>query len=478
MLARLCPIVWLPRRRVAATAGLVLLALFTSGLFSSVAPVMGQDPAPPEGEEAAVSTPLADDSAWIELQQWVSQLRGLSIEQDVPRVLLSPAAFRARQLAIYREYAEQDDLDSTRQLMVGLGMLEATDDLASLLFDLRGALPIGMYDPATSTLYVRSPTADDPLERVILAHEFVHALQDQHYRLQNLFPRPSDDPDRDLALTTLLEGDALIVQDMYRATTMPAEPAAQATFQEAQQRALEQVHREIRELVNLELVPPPVLQELYFPYLDGPRFIHAVVGTGALTTWGAYGPAMRELFANPPRSTAEILHPLRYQRGQGPLRVELPDLAAALGGEWWLRRHSVLGELAHQMLLARYLPSARAQEAAAGWAGNRTAVLLDGDRGGATLSDTRWDTPLDAAEWADAYAAWVEARYAGLAEVVWAEQGRLIWRLPGGALALQTRAQQTIVVTAPSVAIADALMDAAVVPPAASIPSILAALFQ
>src|SRR5207253_7574040 len=101
-------------------------------------------------------SPLADDSAWLELQDRVSQLRGLPILRDVPRMLLSPAAFRARQAAIYRAYLEAEDVDGARQLMVGLGLLEANDDLSSALLDLRGALPIGLYDPASEALYVRS----------------------------------------------------------------------------------------------------------------------------------------------------------------------------------------------------------------------------------------------------------------------------------------------------------------------------------
>jgi hypothetical protein len=450
-------------------------ALLGLGLARTDAAPAGQVAPDADDQVSGLST-LADDSAWLELQDWVSQLRGLPILRDVPRLLLSPAAFRARQAAIYRAYLEQEDVDGARQLMVGLGLLEANDDLSSTLLDLRGALPIGLYDPASEALYVRSADTDDPLERVILAHEFTHALQDQHYSILGLFPRPSDNPDRDLALTTLLEGDALIVQEMYRNTTLPASPLAQASQEQAQQRALEQVQREMRELVNLEQVPQPVLRETYFPYLDGPSFIHAIVGTGALTTWGAYGPAMRDLFASPPRSTAEIMHPEKYRRRQRPVQVVLPDLPAALGSDWRLLRESVLGELGHQSLLARYLPPDRAQESAAGWAGNRTAVVAHQDGAIASLSESRWDSSREAAEWAAAYQDWMDARYGALAQVVWSEEGRLIWQLPGGAVALQTLADRTITASGPSVAIVDALTDAVAAAPRLGLPTLLAGL--
>jgi len=449
---------------------LALAAVLGAGLARGEA--LGQEP--PDDETAVASLP--DDPTWLELQDRVSQLRGLAILCDVPRVLLDPPAFRARQAAIYRAYLEQEDVASARAMMVGLGLLDPSQDLASTLINLRGALPIGMYDPATGTMYVRSPSDDDPLEQVILAHEFTHALQDQHYHLADLFPRPSDDPDRDLALTTLIEGDALIVQEMYRNTTLPAEPEAAAAQQEAQQRALEQVQRDVSAAVDLDQVPQPVLQEVYFPYLDGPHFIYSVIGSGPLTTWGAYGPAMANLFANPPRSSSEILHPEKYLRGQRPRRVELPDLPAALGGGWRLLRRSVLGELGHQLLLARYLPGTRPRDATAGWAGNRTAVLADDDGDIITVSETRWDTPEAAAEWADAYAAWVEARYGASAQLVWSEQGRLIWQIPAGALAFETRGDRTLAASGPTVELVDRVADVLLADPAPGLPAILSSL--
>ena len=260
-------------------------------------------------------------------------------------MLLSPHGFRARQAATDRAYLEQEDVDGARQLMVGLGLLDASDDLSSALLDVRGALPIGLYDPASEALYVRSAATDDPLERVILAHEFTHALQDQHYGIMGLFPRPSDDPDRDLAMTTLLEGDALIVQEMYRNTTMPASPQAQASQEQAQQRAMEQVQREIGELVNIEQLPQAVLQETFSFTSMGPALFTPSWGRGAAHDLGSLRTRHARAVCQPPTIDRGNHVPGKYPRGQRPIRMVLPDLSAALEGDWRLLRQSVLGEL-------------------------------------------------------------------------------------------------------------------------------------
>ncbi len=442
-------------RRARLAAPLLLCTLLVAGALPGAAAPRQEPPAAdePTGE------PLAADAAWRELTAWVSQLRGLPQLRDVPRVLLAPAAYRERQAALYRDYLEQDALASAGQLRVGLGLLEPGDDYAASLRALYRALPMGFYDPLAETLYVRTADAEGPLERTILAHEYTHALQDQHYGLLRLLPRPSDNSDRDQAVNTLLEGDALIVQTMYRATTQPDDEEAQVVEAERFQQALEQVYLEIAQLVDFEAIPMPIVQELYFPYLDGPRFIQEIVGYGALTTWGAYGPALRRLFADPPQSTAQILHPEKYLRRERPLRVELPDLASTLGADWRMVRRQVVGEMDHRLLLDRHLPPLDVARAAAGWAGNGAMVLANDDGEVATVSETRWDSADDAAEWVDAFAAALLVRYGPQAAPLWAERGRLVWRLPTQGISLQADGARTVVALAPSVEQAEALVD-------------------
>jgi hypothetical protein len=435
----------------------LLLALV---LATTAATAAHQEPP----EEDAAEPAVMDAATWGELQDWVSQLRGLPLLRPVPLVQLEPDAFRARQAEIYRAYLDPADLERTRQLLVGLGLLDPEDDLPSLLVDLYSALPIGYYDTLDGTVYARaSADPNGPLERLILAHEFAHALQDQHFGVYRLYQQGTPNADRDQAINSLVEGDALIVQAMYAATTQPESPEEQVVQAQVYQQALEQVYVEARRALPfpLEAVPQPVIRQVYLPYLDGPGFIHRVVGTPATTTFGQYGPAVERLFRRPPQSTAEILHPEKYLRGWEPTRVELPDLTGVLGDGWGLLREQVIGELDHRSLLGRDLPADWADEAAAGWAGNRAVALVDDTGQMATLSATRWDDADAAATWATAFVASVAARYGDDATLLWAEQGRQIWATADQAILLDVQESLSLTVQAPTVAAAEALADAA-----------------
>jgi hypothetical protein len=415
-----------------------------------------------EDPDAVTVEVLPDDPAWQELTEWVSQLRGLPILRPVPRVALSPAAFRARQADLYRAYLDQAEMDRTRQLLVGMGVLEPDADLPALLAEIYSVLPIGTYDALDKVIYLRRTVdPDGPLQRMILAHEFTHALQDQHYDLQRLYRRPSNNADRDQAISTLLEGDAIILQQMYLATTQPATEEEQAAQQQVYEQALQQVYVEIRQTLSFDFqaLPTPVFQQVYTPYLDGPGFIHNIVGTAALTTWGQYGAEVRRLFLNPPQSTSQVLHPEKYRRGWQPTPIELRDPSGALGGDWQLLRRQVVGELDHRALLGRALPEAEAIAGADGWAGNRALVLADKAGQTATVSETRWDSGGEAAEWGGAFAAMLEARYEGAAKLLWADGGRRVWEAPDQAILLEVGGPRSLVVQAPTVADVEALAD-------------------
>ncbi|MBX5492350.1 MAG: hypothetical protein IRZ14_14450 [Chloroflexi bacterium] len=410
----------------------------------------------PEPQPDAVV--LEDDPDWLALQEWVSALRGLPRLRPVPRVLLSPQAFRERQAAIYRAYLDPVELERTQRVLVRLGVLDPDEDLATAVVSLYNVLPIGLYDPAAGALYVRGTDSRGVVERLILAHEYTHALQDQHFGLGRLYPPPPN-ADRDAAVGALVEGDALLVQEMYRLTTQPPTEEERAVEAAVWEEALATVYVEVGQLIDWATVPAPVVQQLYFPYLDGPRWIQAVVGEDPLTTFGAYGPAVDALFRRPPQSTSQILHPEKYLANVQPQPVELPELASVLGDDWHVLRRQVMGELEHRRLLGRYLPQDDADAGAAGWAGNRLVVLVNGADELASVSATRWDDADAAGAFVAAYRQWAAAR--DDAKLVWAEAGRLIWEAPDGALLLEQRGDLTVLINSPTVAIAEALADRA-----------------
>ncbi|MEO8450950.1 MAG: hypothetical protein ABI647_14230, partial [Gemmatimonadota bacterium] len=89
-----------------------------------------------------------------------------------------------------------------------LGLIPDTLSLKTLLLALYSEQVAGYYDPETKTLYaVRTDHKDQ--DRLILAHELVHALQDQRLPLDSLLHRATTS-DRQAAMQAVFEGHATI----------------------------------------------------------------------------------------------------------------------------------------------------------------------------------------------------------------------------------------------------------------------------
>jgi hypothetical protein len=165
---------------------------------------------------------------------------------------------------------------------------------------------------------------------------------------------------------------------------------------------------------------PAVLRDgLYFPYMQGLAFVQALYADGG---WAAVDAA----YADPPRSTEHILHPDRYLAGDLPQLVSLPPLTDTLGTGWRQADEDTLGEYFTRMYLAQQIPGEQAETAAEGWGGDWYAVHhRQADDALVMALRSTWDSPADAEEFVDAYAAYAEGRFGHSADVV--DGDRLCW---------------------------------------------------
>jgi hypothetical protein len=151
----------------------------------------------------------------------------------------------------------------------------------------------------------------------------------------------------------------------------------------------------------MDKIPPYVLVPLYDAYFKGSLTVLEVFAAGG---WEA----VKELYANPPDSTEQTLHPVEklVRKRDLPRRFEPPTLKALAS---WKRLHSdVLGELSWRVYFWNW-GRKDAPELAAGWDGDRWTVWADGDKT-AGVVQTVWDSPAEAAQFADAYQATVATR--------------------------------------------------------------------
>jgi hypothetical protein len=236
-------------------------------------------------------------------------------------------------------------------------------------------------------MYVLRNQADlSPGSKQTLAHEFVHALQDQHFDLEKLLPDDSHDDDRSLAIRALVEGDATIAGLSY-----VRDYFTQSDIQEF----IEESSSADTSVLNS--APAYLRESLYFPYDAGADFVNELLMMDGFQ-------AVDEALADPPASTEQILHPDKYfdSPRDEPIQVPLPPLTDTLGAGWTMIDWGTLGEFDLRVILDEN-GAADPDEAAAGWGGGSYAFYQnpDGDLG-LMYTAIEWDSDNEADEYVEA----------------------------------------------------------------------------
>ena len=162
-----------------------------------------------------------------------------------------------------------------------------------------------------------------------------------------------------------------------------------------------------------------------------------------------------------PASTEQILHPDKYVAGEQPVEVDLPDVAGALGGGWSVLDEDTLGELLLSVYLETGVEQEVAAQAAAGWGGDRYALLNGPDEATLLASLVVWDTnKTDATEFHQAFLDHMRSSTDQQWEAPDAEGGDRLMVLPGRTVLLRLDGDRTLLVVAPDAALAQAAGDA------------------
>lgn len=259
-----------------------------------------------------------------------------------------------------------------------IGLLPPGSDLRSAALDLYQGQIAGYYDPALHQMaLVRGATGMEQAQ--VLQHELAHALQDQHFGLQNLLMAVAADDDQALALQAVVEGQAVLamyvgatsnqvpgVSDDNASSSTGNEPAltAEAVRQQLKDAGMEVSDSELQTLMGGDakkgkrlslsslMVPATPLQpgqlaylqaQLLFPYQEGAQFIEALLDNASFPA------VIRRTLEHPPRATRYILHPELYTPNAMPLRVTLPHMEAIPGTT--RAYHTTVGELNVRTLL-------------------------------------------------------------------------------------------------------------------------------
>ena len=341
----------------------------------------------------AIDPGVAAQIAQIEEQ--VAALRGIQPSSDVPNRVLSEEQLKQELQAAFDKENPIEQVRSSGELYQRLGLLPQGSDLRGLVLELLGSQVAGFYDPETNVFtLVQRAEQFGPADRIIVAHEFTHALQDMKFDLTASEIKDISEGDRALARTAFVEGDATLAMSVWALQNLTADEIQQVqNSQDAEQQAV------------LDRMPMLLRRRLLFPYFEGTTFAQQqfLAGGGFAGIDAAY--------AKLPQSTEQILHPEKYAAGEGPLEVKPEDLSGKLGEGWTRAIEETFGELGLQVYAANGVappepavpglpPSGPipGADAAAGWAGDRAASYNGPNGSWAVVWETAWDSAADADE--------------------------------------------------------------------------------
>ena len=175
----------------------------------------------------------------------------------------------------------------------------------------------------------------------------------------------------------------------------------------------------------LDSMPAILRETLLYPYTTGAFYVQAAQAAGG---WQA----VDDFYARLPESTEQILHPDKYQAGEAPVAVTVPkDLAKDLGTGWSVPLEDTFGEFQMGIWLREGgVEATAANDAAAGWGGDRLAVIDGPDGAWALAMQTAWDTPEDAAAFETA-ASTALGKAGGPGQVLPGAGGKVRWVVVG-----------------------------------------------
>ena len=258
-----------------------------------------------------------------------------------------------------------------------------------------GSQVIGYYDPLSGQLVFIGTEDPTPVQKVTLAHELTHALDDQHFRLDRLNTLESECADEAFqAALGAVEGDATYFMLVYAQRFLTLD---------------EQLELGLGSAPSTTGIAPFVVELQMWPYTAGLSFIEAMDRRGGTE---AINGAMESF----PVSTEQVIHPERYPN-DAPTPVNVEDLSSELGPGWTDLDVMGVGEAFLWIMLGLRLPPVTAEAAAAGWDGGTYRAWSDGEHVALVLS-TVWDAPRDAAEFASATQQWLGSREGRSASVL------------------------------------------------------------
>jgi hypothetical protein len=268
---------------------------------------------PPSGTPAAGTLPpeLASIAHQVEVA------RGHDYVTPPAAEAISSQEMDRRLQESFAAYYPKDLYDRRTVAWRTIGVIPQNADLHEAYRTFLTGEVVGFYDPETGELVYQGSENPSFIERLTLAHELTHALDDQIFDLKRLDAMTNSCQDeRSAAALGLVEGSA----QYFSAATAAENPDI----------SLPDLLQAIAESLAGASAPPGVPPFVYaistWPYSAGMAFVGTLEGEGGTAK-------VDKAFEQFPVSTEQVIHPDRFPT-DAPTPVDIPDLTGALGETW------------------------------------------------------------------------------------------------------------------------------------------------
>ncbi len=289
-----------------------------------------------------------------QVEEGIQAMRELHFTTNVPLVLQSREQTEKTLVEdIGRDYTDEQ-LQATGMAGALIGLYPSGTDVKAEMLRMLRSQVAGFYDPhakkmimveGTTSLGIWADATEFMLQRdvvgeMLLAHEYTHALQDQHFGLESALDKIKNNDDRSLALKSVAEGDATLAGFGYLAGGTDGPTIDKLTSQ------LSDLPRTFA--AETKGTPEGLSAPLIFQYSAGSKFVAYALHRGGWQTVDA-------IYRHPPQSSQQIMHPeLYFDRPAPPDEIDLAGYSETLD-RWTVIDDNCIGELLLQVILKRNL---------------------------------------------------------------------------------------------------------------------------
>ena len=346
------------------SAPLALFALCFFTLTPAGSPVLSAQqaspapaqPAPPANASNPEFLATAD-----EVLQDMSQITGWDLKTPLKKSIRSREEIRAYVLHQMDEEKDAKERYASVRSAEAFGLVPPNFNMDSFLVDLLTEQIAGLYDPKAHEFYIADWIPVDE-QRMVMSHELTHALEDQHFHIEDWVKSARPNDDAEMARESVLEGSAMAAMLEYELRDKGLKLNDLPEFDPSV------FVGDLADTPMLKKAPPFLKDSLMFPYFSGLTFSMAILKSSG---WAGFG----SVFGNPPANTQQILLPKLYfdKKIPAPIKLELP--AGAPSGDWVLLDENALGEFGWDEVLKQFKGGALAKVQPGFWDGDRYATF-------------------------------------------------------------------------------------------------------